>query len=202
MKTCLCICITLCVLSASLPIPQGSKIITTINTKYNYDNSCIPGETQETVGATDKPGLKVNFADILEQSKGILEQADIRREKPFGLSGFYLGDSPSFSDFNNLFNKRPTVPRNKQPSSEDVGDFSSLTGELWDNFRNIFLLSSKPRHEGYAEIFGPVYGGGQGCGLCHLFPGTLQDGDYVTVELAGRPVDLTSLEDSEVGGEM
>ena len=134
----------------------------------------------------DYAGLEANISVILKQSQDIFDSEGAG--KPFGLDGFYLQESHSFSDFNNLFKK----PKRQPPAIEEVGEFASLgTGEPWDKFRNIFVLYSKPQQEGYAEIFGPVYGENQGCGLCHLFP-TFEVSEFVTLELVSEAVQTTS----------
>ena len=109
------------------------------------------------------------------------------------MDGFYLQESPSFSDFNNLFKRKPSQPKRQPPAIEEVGDFAPLgTGEPWDKFRNIFRLYSQPGQEGFAEIFGPVYDENQGCGLCHLFP-SFEEGEFVTLELITEAVQNTSI---------
>ena len=143
-------------------------------------------------------GLHVNLRDILEQSSGIFEPGVFSRGKPFGLNGFYLEESPSFSDFNNLFNRGPPLPRRKQAPSEEVGEFSSLTGEPWTNLRSIFLLYTRPGHEGHTDIFGPVQGEAERCGLCQLYR---QAGPAHTVTLhvtPPQPVDNTQHQQYEV----
>merc|ERR1719410_140134 len=43
-----------------------------------------------------------------------------------------------------------------------------------------------PEHPGYREVFGPVYGAGEGCGLCHLFP-SYGSGSFITLEIVTEP---------------
>ena len=143
-------------------------------------------------GATkDKTELEVNLSNILKQSQDVFDSEG--SGKPFGLDGFYLQESPSFSDFNNLFKSRPSQPRRQPPAArEEVGEFASLgTGEPWNKFSNIFALYSKPQLEGHVEIFGPLYGENQGCGLCNLFPEFEVD-EFVTLELISEPVQTTT----------
>ena len=149
-------------------------------------------------GGTDireEAGLKVNLQDILEKSIGIFEPEGFSRGNPFGLSGFYLEESPSFSDFNNLFNRRPSVPE-KTPT-KDVGEFAGLRGDPWTNFLSMFALYRQPEHEGYNKIFGPVGIEDKGCGLCHLFP-QFSQGDFVTLELGQQPVETVSTDSQEL----
>ena len=128
-----------------------------------------------------------SFSDIFRQSNNFFQN-----NNPFGLNGFFLGDGPdtSFSSFNNFFSssgpdyvvvRRPTLP---DPS---LGQFSVLQDGPWENFRNIFSLYNQPEHPGYAEVFGPVYGDGQGCGLCHLFP-QFGSGSFIVLELVVQPI--------------
>ena len=140
----------------------------------------------EDQATNDDADLKVNLSVILKQSQDIFDSEG--SGKPFGLDGFYLQESPSFSDFNNLFKTRPSQPRRQPPAIEEVGEFASLgTGEPWDKFKNIFVLYNKPQQEGHVEIFGPVYGENQGCGLCNLFP-KFEVAEFVTLELISEPV--------------
>merc|ERR1712227_210346 len=130
-------------------------------------------------------GEGFGLGDILRQTSGIF-----RNDNPFGLNGFYLDDSPStsFSNFNSFFsssNRRPRPPVKQKPSPS-VGKFSVLTGPPWDNFKNIFSLYNMPEHQGYKEVFGPVYGSGEGCGLCHLFP-HYGLGSFITLDIVTEP---------------
>ena len=130
-------------------------------------------------------GEGFGLGDILRQTSGIF-----RNDNPFGLNGFYLDDSPStsFSNFNSFFsssNGRPRPPVKQKPSPS-VGKFSVLTGPPWDNFKNIFSLYNMPEHQGYREVFGPVYGNGEGCGLCHLFP-HYGLGSFITLDIVTEP---------------
>ena len=146
------------------------------------------GTTNDT--NNDDAGLEANLDVILKQSQDILDSEG--SGKPFGLDGFYLQEIPSFSDFNNLFTRKPSQPKRQPPPKEEVGEFASLgTGEPWDKFRNIFVLYSKPQQEGYVEIFGPLYGENQGCGLCHLFP-KFEAAEFVTLELISETVQTTA----------
>ena len=43
-----------------------------------------------------------------------------------------------------------------------------------------------PEHQGYREVFGPVYGNGEGCGLCHLFP-HYGLGSFITLDIVTEP---------------
>ena len=156
-------------------------------------HSIIGGIKQPDVGennSTDDTGLEDSLSLVLKQSQGIFDSEG--SGKPFGLDGFYLQESPSFSDFNNLFKRKPTQPKRQPSAIEEVGDFAWLgTGEPWNKFRNIFRLYSRPRQEGYVEIFGPVYDENQGCGLCHLFP-SFEEGEFITLELISEAVQTTS----------
>ena len=144
----------------------------------------------DELATDDSAELEVNLGLILKQSQDIFDSEG--SGKPFGLDGFYLQESPFFSDFNNLFKRRPSQPTRKSPAKEEIGEFASLgTGEPWDKFRNIFLLYGKPQQEGHVEIFGPVYGENQGCGLCNLFP-KFEVADFVTLELISEPVQTTT----------
>ena len=145
---------------------------------------------QATDDTNNDAGLEANLSVILKQSQDIFDSEGTG--KPFGLDGFYLQESTSFSDFNNLFKKKPSQPKRQPAEIEEVGEFASLgTGEPWNKFRNIFVLYSKPQQEGYVEIFGPVYGQNQGCGLCHLFP-KFEAAEFVTLELISEAVQTTA----------
>jgi len=130
-------------------------------------------------------GEGIGLGDILRQTSGIF-----RNNNPFGLNGFYLDDSPStsFSNFNNFFSSsnRRTHPPVKPKPSPPLGKFSVLAGPPWDNFKNIFSLYNMPEHQGYKEVFGPVYGSGEGCGLCHLFP-HYGLGSFITLDIVTEP---------------
>ena len=60
-------------------------------------------DDQATNDTNNDAGLEANLRDILKQSQDIFDSEG--SGKPFGLDGFYLQESTSFSDFNNLFKK-------------------------------------------------------------------------------------------------
>merc|ERR1719433_2521650 len=68
---------------------------------------------QATNDTNNDAGLEANLSVILKQSQDIFDSEGTG--KPFGLDGFYLQESTSFSDFNNLFKKKPSQPK-RQPA--------------------------------------------------------------------------------------
>ena len=141
------------------------------------------GFTEDSESSPGGVSLSFNFpgggslGNILRQSSTIFQD-----NTPFGLNGFFLDETPSLSGFNNLFSggSRSTTP------APALGEFSVLVGGPWDNFRNMFSLYTRPEHPGYREVFGPVYGEGEGCGLCHLFP-SYGFGSFITLEIVTEP---------------
>ena len=144
---------------------------------FNEDSESSPGGVSLSFNFPNGGSL----GNILRQSTSIFED-----NTPFGLNGFFLGgESPSLSGFNNLFSggsrRRPTTP-----APVSLGKFSVLSGGPWDNFRSMFSLYTMPGHPGYREVFGPVYGAGEGCGLCHLFP-SYGSGSFIKLEIVTEP---------------
>ena len=144
---------------------------------FNEDSESSPGGVSLSFNFPGGGSL----GNILRQSSSIFEDST-----PFGLNGFFLGgDTPSLSGFNNLFSggsrRRPATP-----APVSLGEFSVLTGGPWANFRSMFSLYTMPEHPGYREVFGPVYGAGEGCGLCNLFP-SYGAGSFITLEIVTEP---------------
>ena len=145
---------------------------------FNEDSESSPGGVSLSFNFPSGGSL----SNILRQSSSIFED-----NTPFGLNGFFLeSETPSLSGFNNLFSggsrRRPTTP-----APVSLGKFSVLSGGPWDNFRSMFSLYTMPEHPGYREVFGPVYGAGEGCGLCHLFP-SYGSGSFITLEIVTEPL--------------
>ena len=142
------------------------------------------GFTEDSESSPGGVSLSFNFpgggslGNILRQSSTIFQD-----NTPFGLNGFFLDETPSLSGFNNLFSGGS---RSTTPAPDPLGEFSVLMGGPWDNFRNMFSLYTRPEHPGYREVFGPVYGAGEGCGLCHLFP-SYGFGSFITLEIVTEP---------------
>ena len=78
----------------------------------------------EDQATNDDADLKVNLSVILKQSQDIFDSEG--SGKPFGLDGFYLQESPSFSDFNNLFKTRPSQPRRQPPAIEKIKQMTPI----------------------------------------------------------------------------